>query len=112
MSYKLRFPSFSIKITSYELQHQKLKLRVTTSKAQVTSYNIKSTSYELQRQQHKLRVTTPKAQVTSYNITRYELRHYIVMHLIKDGSLIEDAPNLKSQFPCKELEVMKKRNSH
>ena len=81
MNYKLRFPSFNIKITSYELQHQKHKLRVTTSKAQVTSYKIKS---------------------TSYNITGYELRHYTVIHLIKD------APSLKSQFPCKELQVMKK----
>ena len=80
---------------------KKHKLRVTTSKAQVTSYNIKSTSYELERQKRELRVTTTKAQVmsyniksTSYNITRYELRHYTVIHLSKDGSLIEDAPNL------------------
>ena len=117
MSYKLQFPSFNIKIKSYKLQHQKHnlksqhqkhKLRVTTSKAKVTSYNVKSTSY-------KLRVTTSKAQVTSYNIkstsyniTRYELRHYTVIHLIKGASLIEDAPKLKSQFPCEELQVMKK----
>ena len=68
--------SYNIKSTNYELQHQKHKLRVTTSKAQVMSYNVKRTRYELQHQKLKLRVITSKAQVTNYNITRYELRHY------------------------------------
>ena len=31
-----------------------------------------------------------------------------VIHLIEDASLIEDTPNLQPQFPCKELQVMKR----